>query len=60
MKPIKDFDRHGTCPICHREFRGDDCPHSVSEAQDHVQANKTNELIRKIVREELKKAGVLK
>lgn len=49
MRP-RDFNARGDkCPICGKGFRSDACPHSVEEAEDHLE----EQLVRSIVRDEI-------
>jgi len=47
------------CPICHKELRTPECPHSIGEANNHTrkrtQEKELEKFIRKIVREEIAK-----
>lgn len=27
---MEGFDRFGKCPICHRQFKSDECPHTYA------------------------------
>ena len=48
-----------TCPICHREFDSDDCPHSTNQVEDFRKVQEMKKIlgpfIGQIVREELAK-----
>ena len=52
MKPT--FSARGDrCPICKRDFRRDDCPHSVAQAESRIEAD----YLHAVVRYELAKAA---
>lgn len=46
-KRLQEFSPRGSnCPICRREFRGDGCPHSVTDARTRLEEDVTREIVR--------------
>lgn len=49
---LKNFDPRGSnCPICKKEFRSDNCPHTVEQAENKL----NNNIMREIVMETIAK-----
>lgn len=44
------FDRKGKCPICHKEFRSEACPHTWDYVHRVVQAVKEKDFYRDVRR----------
>lgn len=44
-----------TCLICKKDFHSKACPHTAAENEDYLEKQEITKLIRKIVKEELKK-----
>ena len=52
---IKQWDSDDLCPICKKEFKSDNCPHSIVEAEQRFNDNQLKLKIQKILKSELKK-----
>ena len=43
------------CPICHKDFKSESCPHSHEQVEKHIRNRNLDLKIRKIVKEEIDK-----
>jgi hypothetical protein len=58
FKVVGQFSPRGDdCPICGREFRSDDCPHSVVQVESALQQREVARLVRLALKERARRSS---